>query len=139
MFMATRAAESAKLRRSGMNEISDPIRDSLVPERTRIRAAPTELGRAFGLVVTINMALLTELACHRRHFVRALHSGWQPIMRLAAASNRFGRFQVLLLGRSGAGPAARSARAFSIAPGLVLEPPCCRGWHLSGHRPDSVA
>src|SRR6266436_2226888 len=32
--------------------------------RTHIRAAPTELGRTFGLIAAINMALLTELGQH---------------------------------------------------------------------------
>ena len=54
MFIATRAPESAKLRRSGMSLRSLGCRWAY--------AAPTELDRASGAVVAINMSLLTELA-----------------------------------------------------------------------------
>jgi len=51
MFIATRAARFAKLRRS----------DMFIATRAPY-AAPTELARASGAVVAINMSLLTELA-----------------------------------------------------------------------------
>jgi len=54
MFIATRAPESVKLRRSGMSLRSLGCRWAY--------AAPTELDRASGAVVAINMSLLTELA-----------------------------------------------------------------------------
>ena len=54
MFIATRAPESAKLRRSVMSLRSLGCRWAY--------AAPTELDRASGAVVAINMSLLTELA-----------------------------------------------------------------------------
>ena len=61
MFIATRAARSAKLRRSGMYSRSLGHCRRSVGAKIPIHAAPTELGRASGVVVTINMALLTEL------------------------------------------------------------------------------
>jgi hypothetical protein len=44
-----------------MNEDLGHDRPPAVAERTRTHAAPTELGRASGVVVPIDMALLTEL------------------------------------------------------------------------------
>jgi len=49
---------SAKLRRSGMVRLAI---DLPAGSNTRKHAAPTELGRAFGAVDSISMALLTEL------------------------------------------------------------------------------
>ena len=66
MFIATRAARSAKLRRSGMYSLSLGHRRRSVGAKIPIHAAPTELGGASGVVVTINMALLTEL-CVSQH------------------------------------------------------------------------
>jgi len=60
MFIATVVTVAAKLRRSGMN---GRVRRSAT--RVRPHAAPTELGWTFWLLLTINMALLTELS-HRR-------------------------------------------------------------------------
>jgi hypothetical protein len=58
MFIATRAVRSAKLRRSGTYSCSlAHCRRAKIP----VHAAPTELGWASGVVITINMALLTEL------------------------------------------------------------------------------
>ena len=65
MFVATRAARSAKLRRSGMYSRSISRCQGTVEVEIPIHAAPTELGRASGVVVTINMALLTELEAAR--------------------------------------------------------------------------
>jgi len=62
MFIATRAARSAKLRRSGRYSLSLGHCRRSVGATISIHAAPTELGRASGAVVTINMPLLTELA-----------------------------------------------------------------------------
>jgi hypothetical protein len=61
MFIATRAARSAKLRRSGMYLPSPGYCGRSVGAKIPIHAAPPELGRASEGVVTINMALLTEL------------------------------------------------------------------------------
>ena len=61
MFIATRAARSAKLRRSGMYSRSLGHCRRSLGAKIPIHAAPTELGRASEVVVTINMALLTEL------------------------------------------------------------------------------
>ena len=61
MLIATRAPQSAKLRKSGMNGGFGPHRPPAVAERTRIHAAPTELKQASGVVPVINMALLMEL------------------------------------------------------------------------------
>ena len=59
MFLATRAARSGKLRRSGMFRA---VNAGWVCEaKSPSHVAPTELGGAFGTVATINMALLTEL------------------------------------------------------------------------------
>jgi hypothetical protein len=60
MFIATRAAGSAKLRRSGMTLRSHGHR--AMRTKNLAYAAPTELDRASGAVVAINMALLAELA-----------------------------------------------------------------------------
>ena len=62
MSIATRAARSAKLRRSGMYSLSLGHCRRSVGAKIPIHAAPTELDRASGAVVTINMPLLTELA-----------------------------------------------------------------------------
>ncbi len=65
MFIATLAAPSAKLRRSGMDScirVRSRIDRGLWAAMSSLCAAPTELDRAPGLAVTINMALLTELA-----------------------------------------------------------------------------
>jgi len=62
MFIATRAAGSAKLHRSGMSLRSLGDCRRVVGAKTTICAAPTELGRVSGVVVAINMPLLTELA-----------------------------------------------------------------------------
>ena len=59
MFIAPRAAGAAKLRRSGM---SLPGCRWAVRAKIHPYAAPTELDRAAGAVVAINMPLLTELA-----------------------------------------------------------------------------
>ena len=48
MFIATRAAVTIKLRRSGMDSCS-------VGQGRRFRAAPTELGRIFGVVVIVRL------------------------------------------------------------------------------------
>src|SRR5882757_8176072 len=58
MFIAAHAARSTKLRRSGMYSGSFAhCQKAEIP----IHAAPTELAWASAVVVTINMALLTEL------------------------------------------------------------------------------
>jgi hypothetical protein len=62
MFIAIRAARSAKLRRSGMYSLSLGHYRRSVGAKIPIHAAPMELGRASGAVVTINMPLLTERA-----------------------------------------------------------------------------
>ena len=54
MFIADDAPTSTKLRRSGMIPSS-------VGARSRVHAAPTELGYVFGQARAINMALLPEL------------------------------------------------------------------------------
>jgi hypothetical protein len=61
MFIAIRAAQSAKLRRSGMGSCSLGHCRRIVEAKVPLHAAPTELCRAFDVVVAINMALLTEL------------------------------------------------------------------------------
>ena len=61
MFIATRVAPSAKLRRSGICSRSLGHCRRFVGATIPIHAAPTELGRTSGVVVAINMALLTEL------------------------------------------------------------------------------
>ena len=60
MFIATGATGSAKLRRSGMTLRSHGHRAMRTKNLTY--ATSTELDRASGSVVAINMALLTELA-----------------------------------------------------------------------------
>ena len=60
MFIAQCAALTAKLRRSGMYSFSLGHCRS-AGAKIPGRAAPTELGRLSEVVVTINMALLTEL------------------------------------------------------------------------------
>jgi hypothetical protein len=63
MFIGTRTSTTAKLRRSGMapgaHRLPPP---GWLADPARRHAAPTELGRASGAVVTINMALLAELS-----------------------------------------------------------------------------
>jgi hypothetical protein len=61
MFIATGAARSPKLRRSGMYSCSTGHCRRAVEAKIPTDAAPTELGRKSKVVVTINMALLTEL------------------------------------------------------------------------------
>jgi hypothetical protein len=61
MFIATHAARSAKLRRSGMYSRSLGRCRRSMGAKIPTHAAPTELGRTSGVVVTIDMALLTEL------------------------------------------------------------------------------
>src|SRR3989442_70516 len=61
MFIATRAAVAAKLRRSGVFSWLVGVRRQRVGARGPSNAAPTEHGRAHGPVAAINMALLTEL------------------------------------------------------------------------------
>jgi hypothetical protein len=70
MFIATRAALSAKLRRSGMYSLSLGPLPEVCGRQNPIHAAPTELGRTSGVVVTINMPLLAEL--RRRGISRPL-------------------------------------------------------------------
>jgi hypothetical protein len=61
MCIAIPAARFAKLRRSGMDSRSLGHLRRSIGAKIPIHAAPTELGRAPGVVVTIHMALLTEL------------------------------------------------------------------------------
>ena len=66
MFIAKRTARIAKPRRGGMfvGRCAAGFAKPLLQGHTPIHAAPTELGRASGVVVAINMALLTELFAH---------------------------------------------------------------------------
>ncbi len=61
MFIATHVSRFAKLRRSGMCWCSLGRSCRSIECQSPVHAAPTELGRVCGLVVTINMALLAEL------------------------------------------------------------------------------
>ena len=61
IFIATRAARCAKLRRSSMAGRSLGHGRRSVGARIPIHAAPPELGRVSGVGVAIDMALLTEL------------------------------------------------------------------------------
>jgi hypothetical protein len=61
MFIATRAADSAKLRRSGIHLRALDHGRRCLASIFRLHAAATELGRASCVVVTINLALLAEL------------------------------------------------------------------------------
>ena len=61
MFIATGAERFAKLRRSGMYSCLFERRPMSVGTRIPLQTAPTELGGSIRVVVTINMALLTEL------------------------------------------------------------------------------
>ena len=61
MFIATHAAQAAKLRRSGMATRSLGHGRCSGGAKAPIHAAPTELDRTPGVVAAINMTLLTEL------------------------------------------------------------------------------
>ena len=61
MFIAAHAARLVKLRRSGMFPFSPRACQGSEEAWVTLDTAPTELGREFGVVVTTDMALLTEL------------------------------------------------------------------------------
>jgi len=61
MVIATHAARCAKLCRSGTSSFSPGRGRRFMGGNIAVRAAPSELGRARGVVVTIHMALLAEL------------------------------------------------------------------------------
>ena len=96
MFIAARAAQGVKLRRSGMSWPSLGHCRRSVGVKIPVHAAPTELGRASGVIVTINMALLTELdqalspkkrvrcrgeGTHGFRFAMPFQSGVSPVRR----------------------------------------------------------
>ena len=83
MFIATRAARCAKLRRSGMAGRSLGHGRRSVGARIPIHAAPPELGRVCGVGVAIDMALLTELDVLPAPKICAKY-------RASAARHRFG-------------------------------------------------
>lgn len=70
MFLGARAVRSAKFLKSGMYSRGGSASWRTVGAKIPIHAAPMELGRACGVGVAINMALLAELGLRLKMRVR---------------------------------------------------------------------